>query len=77
MRRNQLSKNSKNTTSFKINRLANALDAGRPLTSQQAVTRFGYASVNSLTRAIATLRARGMRINTVTTRAGATAYQVA
>lgn len=64
-------------TASKIARLTTALKSGSVLTINQAVTRFGYASTNSVTRAIATLRQNGMRINTVTTRAGATGYQVA
>ena len=61
----------------KISRFTTALASGRTVTTQQAITRFGYASVNSVTRAVATLRQRGMRIDTVVTRAGLTGYQAA
>ncbi len=61
----------------KIRRLENALNSGKPLTTTSIINRFGFASVNSVTRAVATLRQEGYRVATVVTRNGATAYQAA
>lgn len=60
----------------KISRLSNALQNGTTVTIPQAISRFGFASVNSVTRAICTLRERGLKISTITTRSGVTAYEV-
>lgn len=67
---------SKRTTS-KISKLISALNKGSVVTTQQIISRVGFASVNSVTRAVCTLRERGYQINTVTTRTGATGYQLA
>lgn len=60
----------------KISRLTTALEKGSVVTIPQAISRFGFASVNSVTRAICTLRERGLLIETVTTNRGVTGYQL-
>jgi predicted DNA-binding transcriptional regulator YafY len=62
------------TTTTKLARLEKALVKGETITIAKAQTRFGYASPNSVTRAIATLRDRGVVVATVRTKTGQTAY---